>query len=315
MRLSSKWLNRVTPAQKKGLCNLFSQIWHILFLLIWVTHAACARTLCLTFSSLMHGICSFCTNSEDHMTLGNTCQNVRQCACYMYVFHISFWLFQRFSHYCLLWRACHRTDCQFQLLWPIQGDPGFRKKNDEDNCLIYEENVYQQIGYRKNRRPLLMWFRARLDTSHKMDSFALQKYMGWIARRSNGKSARHYFQPCFTYSLLFVKRPLRRSMARCHACWNHYGGDWKSYLQLHEASGDKVSPAVHIGKEDGVNPKGWQMRQHWQGFMECWKTPHQTVSTRTKSSCRMKRWKIAGYSQRWEMQKFCKKDSLPEENK
>lgn len=191
----------------------------------------------------------------------------------------------------------------------------FRKKNDEDNCFIREENVYQQIGYRKNRGPLVMWFRARLDTSHKTDSFALQKYMRWIARRSNGESARHYFQPGFTYSLLFVKRPLRHSMARCHVRWNRYRGDWKSYLQLHEASGDNASPAVHAGREDAVNSKGWQMRQHWQGFMECWKTPHQTVSTRTKSSCRMKRWKIASCSQRWEIQKLCKKDSLPEEGK
>lgn len=57
------------------------------------------------------------------------------------------------------------------------------------------------------------------------------------------------------------------------------------------------------------------MRQHWQGFMECWKTPHQTASTRTKSSCWMKRWNKIGCSQRWEIQKFCKKNSLPEKKK
>lgn len=148
-----------------------------------------------------------------------------------------------------------------------------------------------------------MRLRARLGTSHKMDSFALQKYMGWIARRFNGKSARHYFQPCFTYSLLFVKRPLRHSMARCHTCWSRCWGDWKSSLQLHKASGDKGSPAIHVGREEAVNPKGWQMRQHWQGFMECWKTPYQSTSTRTKSSCWMKRWKITGCSQKWEIQK------------
>lgn len=130
--------------------------------------------------------------------------------------------------------------CQFQPLWWLQGDPGFPKKNDEDNCFLPEENVYQQIGYRKNRGALLMWFRARLGTSHKTDSFALQKYMGWIARRFNGESARHYFQPCFTYSLLFVKRPLRHSMARCHARWSRCRGDWKSSFQLQEASGDKA---------------------------------------------------------------------------
>lgn len=181
--------------------------------------------------------------------------------------------------------------------------------HDEDNCFICEENVYQQIGYRKNRGTLLMWFKARLGTSHKMDSFALQKYMGWIARRFNGESARHYFQPGFTYSLLFVKRPLRHSLARCHACWRRCRGDWKSSLQLHQASRDKGSPAVHVRREDAVNPKGWQMRQYWQEFTECWKTPIQTASTRTKSSCRMKRWKIKCCSQRWNIQKFCKKNS------
>lgn len=201
------------------------------------------------------------------------------------------------------------------LLCLVQGDPGFPQKNDEDNCFIREENVYQQIGNRKNRGALLMWFRVRLGTSHKMDSFALQKYMGWIARRFNGKSARHYFQPCFTYSLLFVKRPLRHSMARCQVCWRCCRGDRKSFLQLCEASGDKGSPAVHVGREDAVNPKGWQMRQHWQGFIECWKAPHQTASTWTKSSCRMKRWKIVGCSQRWKIQNFCKKNSLPEKKK
>lgn len=169
--------------KKNSLFILLSQIQPILLLLIWVTHAACAHSL--------HFTLTWCTQVSEYLI--------------------------EFS--ATVFSDVHSTPlviCQFQPLWPVQGDPGFPKKNDEDNCFIPEENVYQQIGYRKNRGALLMWFRARLGTSHKMDSFALQKYMGWIARRFNGESARHYFQPCFTYSLLFVKRPLRHSMARCH---------------------------------------------------------------------------------------------------
>lgn len=46
------------------------------------------------------------------------------------------------------------------------------------------------------------------------------------------------------------------------------------------------------------------MRQHRQGFMKCWNLPHRTVSPQKNPPCWMAKWKIAGCSGRWEIEKM-----------
>lgn len=195
MRLSSK---RLKARQKRKTASSIAFTNTANPVVINMSDTCCLCTCTVFDAHMMHASCSFfpvgtaqtlkITGPQHWVMHINLC--VTSTVCWSYVF-LNIWYFPT-----TVFSETHGFSlviCQSQPLWPVQGDPGFPKKNDEDNCFIHEENVYQQIGYRKNRGALLMWFRARLGTSHKMDSFALQKYMGWIARRLNGESARHYF--------------------------------------------------------------------------------------------------------------------------